>query len=217
MLKWWPCTSEPSGATAHCLHACRQHAQPSWSQRGGKKWNWDCERVVCFPTSLDARRLNLPAIWGGGDPQGRRREGNGGGCFLCSLSMATHWEIRENRQESCYSQLGLRTLQKEKTLLMNNALRTAEMMRLVSARSPVQILWCLIAQLCSSCRFHTWGDVVRFSPCSTLIERHMEHSGFIHLGANLCVSFVKNEKCVRDNLTATETCQGPMQRALPRH
>lgn len=100
-LKQQPWTPEPSSAAANCLRARSQHAPPSWSQRRGKKWDWGCERVVCFPTSLDARRLNLPAIWGGRDPQGRRREGNRGGCFLCSLSTATHWELREDRQESC--------------------------------------------------------------------------------------------------------------------
>lgn len=85
------------------------------------------ERVVCFPTSLDARRLNLLAIWGGRDPQGSRRERNGG-CSQHGNPLRN--KGRQTRILLKYSQLCLRTLQKGEMLLINNALGTTEMMRL---------------------------------------------------------------------------------------
>lgn len=41
LLEWRPWTSELSSATAHCLRTGSQRAQPGWSQRGGKKWDWE--------------------------------------------------------------------------------------------------------------------------------------------------------------------------------
>lgn len=102
-----------------------EHTQPSWAHRAGKEWNGDCERVICFPTSLDARRLNLLAIWGGRNPQGSR---NGAGCFLCSQhGNPLRNKGRQTRNLLKYSQLCLRTLQKGEMLLINNVLGTTGM------------------------------------------------------------------------------------------
>lgn len=60
---------------------------------------------------------------------------------------------------------------KGKMLLISNPLGTTAMTRLGFCTLPRadQILWCLIAQLCSHCSFYNWGGMVGLSPAQHTI------------------------------------------------